>query len=235
MSIAVTYDPCCGALDKIFDRPAPITSNRYLAALKAMFAWAIERGMLDASPIVGLKPPAEETPRERTLDHDELRAVWKASESFGFPATPLVKLLILLGQRIGETSAMKWSDLDLDAATWVIPLSDAKNKKEHLVPLSRQALEIIENLPRIDDPEHVLPGNRGDKPVASSSYIKRKLVAWSGITGWTFHDIRRTFSTGMAEMDIPLHVTERILNHQGGVISGVAKVYNKHEYKKEKR
>jgi integrase len=62
------------------------------------------------------------------------------------------------------------------------------------------------------------------------SQSKRLLDELSGIHGWRLHDLRRTIVCGMARMGIPPHVTNKILNHQSGTISGVAAVYQRHDF-----
>ena len=52
---------------------------------------------------------------------------------------------------------------------------------------------------------------------------------------WTFHDLRRTAASGMAALGVPVHVVEAVLNHKSGSIKGVAAVYNRYDYAKEKR
>ena len=64
---------------------------------------------------------------------------------------------------------------------------------------------------------------------------KRKLDQISGVTGWTLHDLRRTAATGMAQLKVPLHVIELVLNHRSKSLSGVAGIYNRHEYLDEQR
>jgi hypothetical protein len=68
-------------LDGIVDRPAPIAANRALGWLKGLCNFAVERGVLDVSPIAGIKPPAAETARDRVLSDDELKAVWEAADA----------------------------------------------------------------------------------------------------------------------------------------------------------
>ena len=66
------------------------------------------------------------------------------------------------------------------------------------------------------------------------SKSKRVLDELSGITGWRLHDLRRTVVSGMARLGVPPHVADKILNHQEGTISGVAAVYQRHEFLAER-
>jgi integrase len=80
---------------------------------------------------------------------DELRSVWLACEEVGWPFGPLVKLLILTGQRLNEVSRLPWAEIDLDAKLWTIPRQRTKNDVAHTAPLSTQAVLIISELPVI--------------------------------------------------------------------------------------
>ena len=67
------------------------------------------------------------------------------------------------------------------------------------------------------------------------TYAKRRLDQLSGVTGWRVHDLRRTCVSGMARLGVAPHVTDKILNHQAGTISGVAAVYQRHEFLAERQ
>ena len=94
-------------LDNIVDRPAPIAANRALGWLKGLCNFAVERGVLDVSPIAGIKPPAVETARDRVLSDDELKAVWEAADALEPVYAGFIKLLILTGQRFAKFR--KWN------------------------------------------------------------------------------------------------------------------------------
>jgi len=70
---------------------------------------------------------------------------------------------------------------------------------------------------------------------ATSSGCKARLDADAGVTGWTLHDLRRTVATGLASLQVPPHVVEKLLNHTSGTFSGVAGVYNRFAYQNEMR
>ena len=148
-------------LDYVLDRPAPIHANRIRSHLKGFFAWAIDEDLVQTSPVDKVRTPTREVSRDRVLDDAELRSVWLAAEGLGPLFGPVLRLLILLGQRLGEISGMKWSELDLAARLWRLPKERIKNAKAHTVPLSPQALAIIEAMPRIAGCDHVL-GARQD-------------------------------------------------------------------------
>ena len=77
----------------------------------------------------------------------------------------------------------------------------------------------------------------GDRLFPFNAWSKSKVYIdnVSGTTGWTLHDLRRTFATNLAKLGTPPHVIEALLNHKSGEIRGVAAIYNRHRYLDEMR
>lgn len=242
-------------LDGIVERGSPIMANRMHAYLSAFFSWAAQRDLIDDSPLANVARPASETPRDRVLSDGELAEVWIAASHLGYPFGPLVQLLVLTAQRRGEVGAMAWTDLMLDAVApeWRMPREITKTDRAHDVPLSKQAIAILDEVPGLLGPL-VFSTRNGDLPLAGWSKFKAKLdqiihdlrteaareagddvTKVKGMPHWTLHDLRRTAATGMARLGVPPHVVERILNHSGGAIRGVAAIYNRFDYAAEKR
>ena len=109
-----------------------------------------------------------------------------------------------------------------------------KSGRTHIVPLSDLSLETIRSLRRVHD-ELVFPARGKDNPVSGYCKWKRKLDELSGVEGWTLHDLRRTAATGMAQLKVPVHIIELVLNHRAKLLSGMAGIYNRHEYLDEQR
>lgn len=221
-------------LDGIMARGTPYRANRALAAIKKLFSWCVDRGVLDFNPLAGLKPPAKETARDRVLTDKELAACWQEADIEDFPFGPFFKLLILTGQRRGEVSGMSWSEIDFERAIWTIPAKRAKNATQHTVPLAPLAIEILKSIPRFLKSDLVFTTN-GKREISGFGRLKRRLDRAAGSGDWRIHDIRRTVATNMAIMGTAPHVIEAVLNHKTGIVSGVAAVYNRHAYLIEKR
>lgn len=182
--------------------------------IKTFFNWCIPR-YLDVSPCVGLKTETQPT-RNRVLTDDEIKAIWQYEHR---PYSDIIKLCILTGQRVGEVTKFnsKWINADLIT----IPADVTKNGCEHTFPYDKLTAEFL---------SHYI-GNTFSR----FSYAKKLIDEATGVTGWTVHDLRRTYSTTMARLGVPLHVTELLLNHRSGTISGVAATYNKYNFLKEMR
>jgi integrase len=234
-------------LDAVVDRGGGLSANRVLAAIRKLFNWAVERGIISVSPAAGVKPPKKEPSRDHYLTDDEVRWLWLACGKADYPFGALAKLLLLTGQRRTEVAGMTWAEIDFEKREWIIPGLRSKNGQPHSVPLSDAALDVIASLPRIESNQGFLFTTNARTHVTGYSHVKRALDeamadiaraergAEVEIPRWTFHDLRRTAATGMAKLGTPIHVNEAVLNHTAGKLSGVARIYNRHDYAPEKR
>jgi len=221
-------------LDKLTASGATIGVNRALAAVKKLFAWCVDRGTIEINPVVALKAPAKEVPRDRVLTDDELRAYWSAAGIEGFPFAQFAHVLLLTAQRRGEVAGMCWSEIDFEKAIWTIPAKRAKNATQHAVPLAPFVVDILGFLPRFLNSDLVFT-TTGKTPISGFGRFKRRLDRVSSGNGWRLHDLRRTAATNMALAGVQPHIIEAVLNHKSGIVSGVAAVYNRHAYLEEKR
>jgi integrase len=225
-------------LDGIVARGAPISANRAFAQVRKMCRWAVSRGIIERSPCEGIIAPSPETARDRVLPLDELRQVWLAADKLGFPFGPIVKLLILTGQRRGEVAGMEWLEIDLEKKIWTIPAARSKNRRAHDVPLSPPALAILEGLPRFSGSKFVFGA---EAPPSGYDAAKKRLdrlhagASGEPIPPWTLHDIRRSVATGLAGLGVNLPVIERCLNHVSGSFGGIVGVYQRHSFADEMR
>src|SRR5262249_49507190 len=136
-------------LDRVVDTGAPVVANRVFSVVRKLCNWAVERDFISVSPCVGVKPPSAERSRDRVLTDEELARVWGAADRLSYPFAALIRLLVLTGQRRGEVAGLRWSEIKGDL--WTLPAGRAKNAKEHDVPLSRAALDILAGMPRIGE------------------------------------------------------------------------------------
>jgi integrase len=219
-------------LDRVRERGSPIMANRILAAVRKFFNWCVGRGILELSPCAGITAPVREQARHRVLADEELAHVLNAARQMGFPFGAIVEVLTLTGQRRDEVGRIGWEHLDLERRVWMVPGEHAKNGKPHLVHLSEPVLGLLEAVPRSG--ELVFSGD-GKRMFQGYSKAKAKLDELSGVSDWTLHDLRRTVVSGMARLGVAPHVADKILSHQSGTISGVAAVYQRHEFHKERQ
>ena len=225
-------------IDKVRGR-APVTANRLQGVLVRMFNFAAERGVIDFSPLTGLRKKSE-VPRQRVLHADEIKLFWnmtdpKKSMMDTFLSTKLaLRTILLTGQRPGEVAGMRWDELD--GETWNIPAERRKKRVAQSVPLCPLAIETLEMArPVSGNSIYVFqsPHATGSiERLSLSRAVSRHFAECGFQEKWTPHDLRRTVRTGLAALGVDSMVAERVLGH---IIQGIVGVYDQHSYDREKR
>ncbi len=187
------------------------------------------------------------------LSDDELRALWRATESMGYPYGPLYRLLALTGLRLGEACGAAWSEFDLERGEWTIPAERMKKvkggAKPFMVPLTDAIVEVLRGVPRFTSGDFVFSNDFGRRPLKPANFSdpKERLDALMleelhkvakergkriALPDFVNHDIRRTVRTHLSALRIGEEVREAVLAH---VRPGIKGVYDKHQYLDEKR
>ena len=253
---AITRRDLQSVLDTISARQVALR-QQVRAYMSILFGWALERGDITENPVQGLSNPPGSTPRDRVLADAELADVWRGAEKIRAPLGSFYRLLILTGQRREEVAGMDWTELDRATATWTIPASRAKNSTAHIVPLVETVLTELDRLAlarqvKAEEPEPdakrwpkagPVMSIRGGVSLSCFSQAKRLLDAETAkvrkeagaLKPWRVHDLRRTLATGLQRLGVRFEVTEAVLNHVSGAKSGVAGIYQRHDWAEEKR
>ena len=208
---------------------SPSSQNHAFTTFKVFFNWAIRRQYLARNPLMALRRPNQNASRERVLSEAEVTTLLRYTLANRGRFNDIVCLLLLTGQRKGEISGLRWSEFKGDHLR--LPPGRTKNKREHLVPLGTRAQDILNTIE--GGAIHVFGTSEADQPFNGWGRAQRDLIAATGLEHFTLHDLRRTFATLHAKIGTPVHVTERLLNHVSGTISGVAAVYNRYNYAEE--
>lgn len=218
----ISTDHITSILDGLMQTPG--TANHTFTAMKTFFNWAVARRHISHSPLAGVPLPAKPGKRDRVLTDDELVRVYRAAQDMAFPFGFIILFCIHTGMRRSEVGALRWSYITPECIT--LPPEATKNGLQHFIPnLIQDNLRLI---PRTS--EYLFP-SEADTPFSGWSKGKTTLDELCGVTDWVIHDLRRTFSTKMAEWQIaPPHVIERILNHVTGSMSPLARIYNRWNY-----
>ena len=217
-----------------------VGANRLHDAARNCFNWGVKHReeYLATNVWTKVPRPAKETPRDNPQSDETIGILFNLADALPDPQGNLLKLMILTGQREGEIAGMRWDELASSLETWTLPALRVKNRKKHTVPLSAAVIAVIQSVRRRAGSILVFEGQRQTK-FQGFGQMKQRLDGMMRDAGlvpdWTFHDLRATFSTGCAKAGVPLHVTEAILNHKSGTIRGIAAVYNRYDYAKEKR
>ena len=188
---------------------SPSEGRHLFFAVSAFLSWCRQNHHIASQPLLGMKCPHRHTSRKRTLTDPEIAQIWQATPNNHFGR--IIRLLILSGQRRGEITAIQkdWITKTLDFPT-------TKNGNAHTIPITpRMRSELNQFIP-----QHY---NSWSKPKAA-------LDKASKVSDWTLHDLRRTFATKLAELQIEPHIIESILNHRTGTLSPIARTYNRYHY-----
>lgn len=209
--------------------------NHAFVVIRTFLNWAVREQYLESSPIASMKPPGKRNVREHVLSDEELRAVYREALDHQFPFGPIVALLVLTGQRRNEIGSLQWSWIDQMDRTITFPSSLTKNKITHVIPFGECVSSLFSELPKMGS--NMFPSRSRNGTVfngwgKSKARFDRNI---EDIDHYTLHDLRRTFSTIHAKIGTPIQVTEKLLNHKSGSISGVAAIYNRHSYMDEMR
>ncbi len=202
----------------------PSGANRLLAIFRQATRYGTAIGYLTVDPLRELTKKlvgGTEKPRTRTLTKDEIKKLWYAQSSY----LSLFRFLLLTGQRIGESQLANWSDIQ--EGRWHIPAEITKNGKAHWVPITGPVNEILNTLPRSRTKIFATQSKRGVQ-----SWLKRWCEREGISPRFTLHDLRRTFVTGLNEInDVEPYVVEKLVNHS---LRGVMAVYNQAEYAEQR-
>lgn len=238
-------------------RPQKALARNLYVLLKLLFDFAAapERRDIDVSPMAGMKAPPAPKSRKRVLSPDEIVAAWRASYTLNGPQGPFVRLLFATLQRRTEVADLPWRETNKDARRWVIDGDRVKNDTDHLVHLNDLAVAELEGLGW--KRRGLALTTTGATGLSGFSKLKKKLDAAMfpilqkmaderaealgedshpvTLDPWRLHDIRRSGTTALQALGFPVEVTEKVINHRSGEVSGIKAVYNLYAYENEKR
>lgn len=222
-------------LERIAEERGGVCANRTRALVSKVFTFGIEKERVESNPVYGVKRIYVEKPRERVLAEEEIQALWPLFDRLQPAVSAAWRLVLLTAQRPGEVLSMRWRDLDRDSRGWWwnLPAELTKTNRAHRVPLSPQALAIIEALrPLTESTGWVLASRADGKRLTWLSHSSARLREWSGLEHFTPHDLRRTAATWLGRSGVRPDTIDQLLNHAAGRIS---RTYNRAGYDAEKR
>jgi integrase len=241
----ISHDDLRSLTDKIVARGAPATAVHAREVVLQVFRWAKERGQKVENPALLVRPTAIATfePRDRSLLPEEIGLMYRYMDRIGTSPQYRVaaKLLLLTMVRKSELSNATWSEVNFTDALWTIPKERMKRRLQHVVYLSRQALDYFIALKTFaGGSDYVLPSRYdSDLPMSNATVnqvltLTYRLAQKEGKPLGKFgpHDLRRTASTLLHEAGYNTDWIEKCLAHEQ---RGVRAVYNKAEYAEQRR
>lgn len=220
----------------------PATARLRFGAFSRFLDWCVEEGHLDQNPCGALpknqrpKPPKS---RDRVVPLPAIARLWRAADVLPAPLDDLARVLFALPARRGEVARMDWSTVDLEAGVWTLPGAITKNGDPHELALPPLVLDILRA--RHDDAGRpgdglVFPSQFTGGVVGRWSWMKQQLAEAADFHAWTWHDMRRSFASTLAEQGVPEEVADAVLNHrQSATRGGVKGVYQRSSRRAEQR
>lgn len=210
----------------------PIIANATLRRVRAIFRWGQYEDLVTVDPTFGIREPHLQEPRQRTLTDAELSAIWRASLHLGYPAGSYTRFLILSGARRDEAREAHWREIDLLGGDWIVPAERFKSKRPHLLPLTATLTGMLVDMPYRDRGLYVFSARgAGARAYENLNKPKIKLETLSGVSDWTWHDLRRSLRSGLSRLGVAPHVAERVIGHAD---SRLGRTYDTHDYRAEK-
>lgn len=226
------------ALEPIKARGALETVHRLVQRINEIMVYAINTGLIDANPASGIgmafeKPKKQNMP---TLRPEELPKLMRSlvMSNLSVPTRCLIEWQLLTLVRPSEASGARWVEVDFDKNLWTIPAERMKAKREHIVPLSPQALEILEVMKPISaHREHVFPSRNDPKQPMNSQTANAALkrIGYGGKL--VAHGLRAIASTAMNEAGLNSDVIEAALAHIEK--NEVRRAYNRSTYLEKRK
>jgi integrase len=215
---------------------APVVANQVLAAASAIFTWGVNQEIVAVNPCRGVERNAT-TDRDRVLSDAEVPLFWSAFDATGLIASSALKMILLTGQRPGETCAMRYEHIA--DGWWTMPgepvaalrWPGTKNGQSHRVWLPLAAREIIAELSDGDATGFVFVGPKGGA-VHNLDAAMRQVCSTIGAARLTPHDLRRSHGSCITRLGFGRSAMNRIQNHREG---GISDIYDRHEYADENR
>jgi len=241
----ITPSQVLSLCEKIKERGAPATAVHAREIIQQVYRHAISRGLKIDNPADAVKASAIATfkPRERALTPGEIQTFFTVLDTVGtLPTLKLaLKFVLLTMCRKGELLQATWKEVDFDKATWTIPAERMKARRQHVVYLSQQAIDLLVGLKTCaGSSPYLLPGRyETDKPMSEAT-LNRVIAAVVEkaekesleLPHFCVHDLRRTASTLLHEAGFNTDWIEKCLAHEQ---RGVRAVYNKAEYADQRR
>ncbi|MEC9649899.1 integrase domain-containing protein [Escherichia marmotae] len=206
------------ALEPIKARGALETVRRLVQRINEIMIYAVNTGLIDANPASGVgmafeKPKKQNMP---TLRPEELPKLMRSlvMSNLSVPTRCLIEWQLLTLVRPSEASGTRWAEIDLEAKLWTIPAERMKAKREHIVPLSSQALNILEVMKPISAHREYIFPSRNDPKQPMNSQTANAALKRIGYAGkLVAHGMRSIASTAMNETGFNSDVIESALAH----------------------
>jgi len=234
----ITMDDILMVVEGIAKRGKQRQALNVAQKIGTFFNWCADDELIPSSPYRPKRVNiaiGQRQSRERTLTDDEIRAFWRATDGLGVVYRDLYRLLLLTGQRLNDIAKASWSEVAEDFSTLTVPKDRFKSDRDHVIPLTPEAVEILKGIQRWKNSHWVFSLNGknsatiGDKVKSRLDELMqdelRKIAGDEKVklAHWVNHDLRRTVRTRLSELDVLDEVAEAVIGH---VPSKLNRTYN---------
>lgn len=227
---ALTMTDIMQVVESIADRGKQRQALNVAQKIGTFFNWCVDDDVIEVSPYRPKKVRTaigEKDSRDRILTDAELRAFWKATdgsvEGIGPVVSAAYRLLLLNGQRLNDIAEASWPELDTKKQALLIPADRFKSDRDHVVPVTEDAMAIIEKLPRFKKCDWMFSLD-GEAPVTIGHKVKQRLDAAmlavlkkddpeATLPHWVNHDLRRTVRTRLSRLKVLQDIAELVIGH----------------------
>jgi integrase len=204
----------------------PVLANRTLSCASRMFALALKpmagedrpwRDHAQGNPCKGVELNPEQA-KERFLSPTEIAAVVEGLDTYGrTSAADCIRLIMLTGCRPGEAMLAMWVQFDAQPGFWIKPSSHTKQRKDHRLPLSAPALQLIADIRAargaVEPDDYIFPGQRAGQPLRQLRTCWDAVCKHAGLRNVRIYDLRHTFAAMGAGGGLGLPIIGRLLGH----------------------
>ena len=189
-------------------------ANRLLSLISRVFNFGKSLGSPVDNPAIGVKRFKERSRERFLLPHEMSGFLSSVREEPNDTIRDFFLLALLTGQRKGNVLAMKWEDIDLEQAEWIIPAAQSKNQDDLRIPITNPVLEILERRQVDGDEVWVLPSHGDSGHLVEPKTAWKRILQRAGINNLRIHDLRRSLGSWQAGLGVPLTVIGRSLGHK---------------------
>jgi integrase len=193
---------------------SPASCDHVLQLISRCMGLAVSWGIISESPAKGIKKFNVDNSRTEYLSPSQLETLIQTLDRTE-PRIPslAIKLLIFTGARVGEALHAKWSDIDLPAKTWTIQAVNSKSRRVRTIPLSDQALSILDELSSISGPIYVFTSSRTSGRLTTIDKHWQKVRKAANLENYVLHSLRHTYASALTQSGESLYTVQKILGH----------------------
>lgn len=197
----------------LLDSLKPGTVNRCMALVKYIFNLAERWEVIEKAPTRNIRMIEDAGTRERYLNSEEVFRLLDVLRKRKNRLVPdIIELLLLTGARKSEVTGLRWNELDFDKRLWTLPAVRNKSKKIKVVPLSKEAIAVLDRN-KGNDSKYVFPSPKTGRPLSDIYDTWESIRVEAGMPELRIHDLRHSFASFLVNSGRSLYEVQKLLGH----------------------